>query len=94
MYDHRPGDSYTREENTVINTLIGLMELVKIPRRWLEIILANKRLLSRRSPSILNSFIYYVRMIRRSVYHLVRGEWTSMPPWLVDVIRRMQARRR
>ncbi|MFC1525486.1 B12-binding domain-containing radical SAM protein [Candidatus Latescibacterota bacterium] len=93
MDNYRPGDSYVRVADTVINSVIGLQSIVRIPDPILGWVLRRKGLLQKSVPGVLTALIYYAILARKMIYHLRHGEYSSKPCWVVDVVRRLRGRR-
>lgn len=87
MDNYAPGDSYIVVRDTVINSIIGIMSVVRIPGFVLDILLKKKSLLTKKVPSFFTAIIYYAILVKKTIFHLYYGDFSSKPCWLVDIIR-------
>lgn len=90
MPKYIPGDSCVRVNNTVINALIGLMSLIQIPPKLLKKILKQKAFLAKKVPPFVITFTYYAILIKKTIYHLYYGDYSSKSCWIVDIVRKVK----
>lgn len=90
MDNYKPGVSYKRLDNKMINFVVGLMSIFNIPEFVMNYFLNKKKLMAIKVPSFFISFIYYSILLRKTIYHFYYGDYSSKPSWLVDIVRKLK----
>jgi anaerobic magnesium-protoporphyrin IX monomethyl ester cyclase len=90
MDNYKPGVSYKNVENKLINCIVGFMSIVNLSEGVINFLIDKKRLMAMRVPNGLVKIIYYSILIKKTIYHLYYGDYSSKPYWLVDVARRFK----
>lgn len=94
MNNYTPGDSYVIVNPTVINNIIGLMCLIKIPSGLLSFLLDKKQLMACKMPKITTKLIYYGILLKRTLCYLDQRDYNYIPTWTVDIVRTLRRERR
>ncbi len=81
------GGSYFNYKNSVINNLIALIYLIKIPDNILFWLLERKKLMNCKIPSIITKLIYYGTLSKKTISYIYHRSYNNIPTWVVDIVR-------
>ena len=90
MNNYSAGDSFFIYKPSVINNIIALMYLVKIPKGILEFLLKKKDLMNRQLPSMISRPIYYLSILKKTVSYIHHRSYINIPAWMIDCIRTLR----
>jgi radical SAM superfamily enzyme YgiQ (UPF0313 family) len=93
MNNYSAGDSFFIYKPSVINNIIALMYLVKIPKGFLDCLLKKKKLMNRKLPSIITKPIYYLSILKKTVSYIYHRSYINIPAWMIDCTRTLRWKR-
>lgn len=94
MNNYTPGNSFFIHKNSVINTLIALQYLIKIPDSILSRLLEQKKLMNSNLPSAVTMSIYYIKIFKKTISYIYHRCYNNIPTWIVDIVRTIRMENR
>ena len=87
MNGDAPGGSFFNYKSSVVNNLIALIYLIKIPDKILFWLLGRKKLMNCKISSTITKLIYYGTLSKKAISYIYHRSYNNIPTRVVDVVR-------